>query len=91
MNTDIPIIQPIAQPAEPLASKVSVAQYLIARFKAVGEWILHELLTKDEPKVVQRVDAEGNVYWEIHDPSSGYIAYCSTEADVMVWLEKHYY
>ena len=46
---------------------------------------------KTEPKVWQKCDREGNIYWLIFNPiTSLYISFGS-EQEVRIWLEERYY
>lgn len=44
-----------------------------------------------EPRVWQKRDRYGNLYWVIYDPTTGYSSSFSSEKEVRVWLEQRYY
>jgi len=46
---------------------------------------------RDEIKVWQKVDRQGNAYWRVYDPKTGQTADLGSEIEVMAWVERHYY
>jgi hypothetical protein len=44
-----------------------------------------------EPRVNQKMDFKGNLYWEIYDPLDDCMLHFDQEQDVMIWLEEQPY
>lgn len=44
-----------------------------------------------EPKIKQKCDRSGNIYWQIYDPVSGYCFSLGSEQEVRAWLDTRNY
>ena len=58
--------------------------------------IINNFLTKiidkkREPKVWQKCDRQGNIYWLTFDPITKIYSFFSSEEEVRIWLEERYY
>ncbi len=49
------------------------------------------LSTYAEPKIWERKDRYGNIYYRIYDPKSDRYIYFNSEEEVRWWLDKRYY
>lgn len=58
-------------------------------FSAFWDALRRNLLSQCEPKVVQKRDRSGQLYYEIYDPETGRSAHCLTENEARIWLEMH--
>jgi hypothetical protein len=45
--------------------------------------------TRSEPKIKQKCDRYGNLYWQIIEPNSGKSTMFGSEQDVKFWLAKN--
>jgi hypothetical protein len=68
----------------------SVGQNILNSLKQITAIFFNALVSKPEPKIWQKKDAEGNIIWHTYDPVSGYQARFDTEQEVRVWLEERY-
>ncbi len=44
-----------------------------------------------EIRVWQKSDRQGNIYWLVFDPVTGYYSSFSDEREVRIWIEERYY
>ena len=44
-----------------------------------------------EPRVRQKINSSGNVYWQVYDPWHDCTLHFDHEQEVMVWLEEQHY
>jgi hypothetical protein len=70
--------------------RISLAQRL-GKFwggfqKAMATWMTQ----KSEPKVYERCDRLGNLYYQVYDPVSGISAKFSSDTEIRIWLEQRY-
>lgn len=49
------------------------------------------IVHKKEPKIQQKYDANGNLYWQAYDFSTNKSYTFISENDVRVWLENRYH
>ncbi len=61
-------------------------------------WLFHickslakALIGKNEPRIWQKTNRQGDTYWKVYDPATGQTAYFTCEAEVRIWLEQCYY
>jgi hypothetical protein len=66
---------------------VKIAEKLIT----ISQAIIQFLLQSDSPRLRQFCNQNGEMYWELYNPATGKTSYFATEAEVLIWLEKHYY
>ena len=66
-----------------LSSSVTLIQSLI-KFLDSAYW-------GREPKISQKCDRKGNIYWQIYDPVTRQYTSFASEKEVRIWLEKRYY
>ncbi len=45
----------------------------------------------DEPRVWQRRDSQGQIWWYVYDPKTERYACLSSQAEVLQWLEERFY
>lgn len=62
---------------------VRIRQYLGSCFESV--------LVTAEPKIFQKCDRAGNLYFVVYDPKSGQRLTLGSEREVRIWLEQRYY
>ncbi len=55
--------------------------------KAIASWVIQT----SEPKVSERRDRKGHLYYQVYDPVSNTSAAFSSEAEIRAWLEQRYY
>ena len=68
----------------PLAKLTTFAKYGLQYF-----W--RYFSQRQEPKIWQKRDRYGNLYWVVYDPTTGHSSCFSSEQEVRVWLEQRYY
>lgn len=66
-----------------LSSSVTLIQSLIKFLDSTSNY--------QEPKINQKCDRQGNIYWQIYDPVTRQYASFASEKEVRIWLEKRYY
>ena len=44
-----------------------------------------------EPKIYQKRDRFGNLYFQVYDPQTGRSSVFNTEAEVRFWIDQRYY
>ncbi len=58
-------------------------------------WLWNSLLnvlTKNaEPRIYQKYDRQGKLYFRVYDPISGMSSTLNTEQEVRAWLDQRYY
>lgn len=62
-----------------------------AIFGKITTWLLSTLAPSNEPKIWFKTDRNGLVWWYIYDPVSNHRVCCSSQAEVLAWLEDRYY
>lgn len=62
-------------------------QRWLMRIWAAG---IHALLRKDNPQIRYYQNGSGDAWWRVYDPVTGRSAYCSSENDVRIWLDRRY-
>jgi hypothetical protein len=55
--------------------------------KAIANWVIQT----SEPKVSERRDHKGHLYYQVYDPMSNTSAAFGSEAEIRAWLEQRYY
>ncbi|HEY9648363.1 MAG TPA: hypothetical protein V6C88_18440 [Chroococcidiopsis sp.] len=48
------------------------------------------LAGSSEPRIMQKVDAEGNLFWTVYDPVDGRSAHLYSESEVRHWIDQRY-
>ncbi|NJR76982.1 MAG: hypothetical protein HC773_32540 [Scytonema sp. CRU_2_7] len=48
------------------------------------------LADPEELQVIQKVDRQGNIYWQAYDPVTGKSFSSGSEVDVSMWIEQLY-
>lgn len=64
---------------------------ILSRISKIGQQLFIALTKKPEPKIWQKKDHSGNLYWRVYDPKTDRSAMLSSEAEVRSWLEERYY
>ncbi|MBE9046636.1 hypothetical protein IQ255_19865 [Pleurocapsales cyanobacterium LEGE 10410] len=49
------------------------------------------VVKRSEPKIWQKHDPKGNIYWLVFDPFTSSYSYFSSEQEVRIWIEKRYH
>jgi hypothetical protein len=76
---------------EPLLSTAQAApQFPSNRFNCRFNPLMRFLLQQGQPDVKQYIQRSGPTGWKIYDRGSGRSAYCATEQDVRIWLDKRF-
>jgi hypothetical protein len=55
--------------------------------QAIATWIVQT----SEPKVSERRDRKGRLYYQVYDPVSNSSAAFGSESEIRAWLEQRYY
>ena len=64
--------------------------HIVKRLKNVGDrWA--KLSTYAEPKIWERKDSDGNIYYRVYDPKGDRYIYFNSENEVKWWLDRRYY
>ncbi|HEY9661724.1 MAG TPA: hypothetical protein V6C65_24980 [Allocoleopsis sp.] len=53
--------------------------------------LIAPFMDRSEPKITQKRDRWGNVYYQVYDPTSGFSSAFQTEEEVRIWLDRRYY
>lgn len=64
---------------------------LTATIKAIWHHLLCTLIESNEIQVWQKTDRYSNTYWQAYDPKTGESTSLSSEAEMRIWIEQHYY
>lgn len=62
-----------------------------SQFKRIWNLLLSAFSGSSEPKIYQRHDRHGNIYFKVYDPVTHQIGTFNTEQEVRVWLDQRYY
>ena len=54
--------------------------------KRMSQWLRH----RDEPKITQCRDRQGNLYYQVYDPVTNRSDSFGSESEVRWWLEQRY-
>lgn len=60
----------------------------IARF--LEQYFLAPMSHLDEPKIWEKRDRSGNVFYKVYDPITGISNQFSSDLEVRIWLEERY-
>ncbi|MEO1146430.1 MAG: hypothetical protein AAFY26_12660 [Cyanobacteria bacterium J06638_22] len=60
------------------------------RLRAIARWLTDFLVPSTEPRIAQKVDANGLFYWRVFDPVTGETARLTSVKDVHDWIEQRY-
>lgn len=69
----------------------SQSQFTLPRWVQLWKRLISPLVNRAEPKIYQKRDRWGNVYYQVHDPVSGFSGAFNTEEEVRIWLDRRYY
>lgn len=53
--------------------------------------ILETFTTSSEPKIYQKYDRNGKLYFRVYDPITHQSSTFSTEQELRIWLDQRYY
>jgi hypothetical protein len=53
--------------------------------------VLEIFARSSEPKIYQKYDRKGSLYFEVYDPTTHQISNFKTEQEVRIWLDQRYY
>lgn len=81
--------QDLKQPGSTIPATVQGAGRSLLQNLGLALWRV--LKPTNEPIVRRRMDAAGNLWWQVHNPATGAFAEFDSEADVRIWLERQYY
>lgn len=59
--------------------------------KMIGQKFLVAIAAEPEPRVWQRTNRKGEVWWQGYDPATGCSVFLTSEAEMRVWLEERYH
>jgi hypothetical protein len=102
MKSINPASQPNAQSnivpfdSEQFAAKFRTAtQPHLGRKNPIWAYILNGLykfLTPNsEPKIIQKIEPNGNEYYQVYDPITGDSKTFSSELETRIWLDRRFY
>ncbi len=57
----------------------------------IGTWLLTTCVPSHEPRIWTKTNRKGVILWYIYDPVSDRKICCTSQAEVMSWLESRYY
>ncbi|WAL61704.1 hypothetical protein [Thermocoleostomius sinensis] len=60
-------------------------------FERIWNLLLSAFAESSEPKIYQKHDRDGNVYFKVYDPVTHQTEILTTEQEVRVWLDQRYY
>lgn len=58
--------------------------------KKIGEFLVKAFDQSYELKIEQKVDRQGNVCWEIYDPTHRQSYWFYSESDVRTWIDRRF-
>lgn len=58
--------------------------------RIIKTYILNPLLTGSEPKIIQKSDKMGNLFWQVYDPVTGERKKLVSAQEVREWLDNRY-
>ncbi|UBF27230.1 hypothetical protein K9N68_04500 [Kovacikia minuta CCNUW1] len=61
---------------------------LITWLNSLWESLTTSSPKKLEPEIWQRMDQEGNVWWDAYDPVAGQVMYFASEEEIRMWLDQ---
>jgi hypothetical protein len=64
---------------------------LLAICQLILQNFLRSIASSQELQVSQKTDRQGNKYWQAYNPETGSSTSLSSEAEMRVWIEQHYY
>ncbi len=76
-----------------LKLKFSYSSYYYLRkfLRDIWQNIVNALLTNHQQlQVKQKVDRQGNIYWQAYEPITGKSFTSGSEADIIAWIEQLY-
>lgn len=81
--------------SEQFASFRTATQPYVSRKNSIWTYILNGLykfLTPNsEPKITQKVEPNGNEYYQVYDPITGDSKTFSSELETRIWLDRRFY
>lgn len=83
-----------AQELEALLEKTQRAKQaagLLTVWQKLWKIFAATFIQTSEPKIHQRTDRFGNVYFHVYDPQTGRSSVFGTESEVRAWLDRRYY
>ncbi len=62
-----------------------------SRLNKILHSLMDALIEKTEPRVLQKCDRMGHIWWYVYDPVTGKSACFPSEAEAATWIEQRYY
>lgn len=72
-------------------SEKSCSDFRQKLLRIIKTYILNPLLTGSEPKIIEKTDKIGNLFWQVYDPVSGDRKKLVSVQEVREWLDNRYY
>ncbi|MEC4986278.1 MAG: hypothetical protein SAJ37_06645 [Oscillatoria sp. PMC 1068.18] len=57
----------------------------------VWEYFLKITVRSSEPRIYEKQNSQGKIYWQVYDPVTNFCGSFASENEVRIWLEKRYY
>ncbi|NJR58283.1 MAG: hypothetical protein HC769_05125 [Cyanobacteria bacterium CRU_2_1] len=80
-----------AELAENTAETEYKSSSKISIFDRLWQSLLNGFLGNSEPKIYQKRDRYGDVYFRVYDPMTGTSSSFKSEQEVRIWLDQRYY
>lgn len=61
------------------------------QWQQVWQFLLNAIVPSSDPKIYQKRDRQGNIYFRVYDPATGSTSVFATEKEVRIWLDQRYY
>ena len=78
--------QEISTPAENFCS-----DFYQKLLRIISTYIFDPLLQGSEPKIIQKTNKKGSLFWQVYDPVTGERKNLVSEQEVREWLDNRYY
>jgi hypothetical protein len=78
------MVTDVIVPNETPQQKQSNASWL----SCAWQYLMHHLLNGHEPRVWQKRNTAGEVFYRAYDPYTGRSAYLTSDIDLRIWLEQ---
>jgi hypothetical protein len=57
-------------------------------FSRTWNYLMHHLLRGNEPRIWQKRNAAGDIFYGAYDPDSGQLAHFTSDTELRIWLEQ---
>ena len=84
-------LDPLSRVANTIEPVLNHAWLTASVWQTYWQQMVNAFRRSNEPRVWQRVDRLGNVYWQAYDPVTGRSTASASEAELRAWIEQLYY